>query len=468
MKLSLSEISTVGATFEEDVAAYSAAGFEGIGIWEFKLPEDDEANLKLLREAGLSVANCIPEVPSLLPLRLPGMEGPPDPEQRVEALCRSMRRLAAYEPESVLCLTGPVGRFESARSMVVEGLREVAAAAHEAGVRLGLEPSQVELLYQRMVRDVYTDGGQIHMAAVAAIEVACWDIVGKAAGKPVYDLLGGRVRSEIPVYANGWYRTDRSPESFADRARDVVARGYRALKFDPFGAAWRVMDRREEDLSVAIVAAVRDAVGPYVDLMIEAHNRFSVSTALRVADRLVEHRPAWLEEPVHHQHLGAMVEVARRSPIPVATGESLTSLGQFADLLAHDAVHILQPEPLNLGGLWRTRQVAAMADAHYAVVAPHNAQGPVCGAMSRQLGACIPNFYVQESFDEFNEDWTREIADRPVIPVDGVVQVSDDPGLGIDLDWERLAAHPYEREHVLHLFSPGWERRHEPAPVGDG
>ncbi len=141
MKLSLSEISTVGATFEEDVAAYSAAGFEGIGIWEFKLPEDDEANLKLLREAGLSVANCIPEVPSLLPLRLPGMQGPPDPEQRVEALCRSMRRLAAYEPESVLCLTGPVGRFENARSMVVEGLREVAAAAHEVGVRLGLEPS---------------------------------------------------------------------------------------------------------------------------------------------------------------------------------------------------------------------------------------------------------------------------------------------------------------------------------------
>jgi galactonate dehydratase len=354
------------------------------------------------------------------------------------------------------------GTVNGFSATVETAIRELADAY------LGLEPSQVELLYQRMVRDVYTDGGQIHMAAVAAIEVACWDIVGKAAGKPVYDLLGGRVRSEIPVYANGWYRTDRSPESFADRARDVVARGYRALKFDPFGAAWRVMDRREEDLSVAIVAAVREAVGPDIDLMIEAHNRFSVSTALRVADRLVEHRPAWLEEPVHHQHLGAMVEVARRSPIPVATGESLTSLGQFADLLAHDAVHILQPEPLNLGGLWRTRQVAAMADAHYAVVAPHNAQGPVCGAMSRQLGACIPNFYVQESFDEFNEDWTREIADRPAIPVDGLVQVSDDPGLGIDLDWERLAAHPYEREHVLHLFSPGWERRHEPARVSDG
>jgi galactonate dehydratase len=341
----------------------------------------------------------------------------------------------------------------------------VETAIHELrDAYIGLEPSQVDLLFQRMVRDVYSDGGQIHMAAVAAIEVACWDIVGKAAGRPVHELLGGRIRDKVPVYANGWYRTDRTPEAFAERAADVVGRGYRALKFDPFGAAYRVMDRREEDLSIAIVAAVRDAVGPAVDLMIEAHNRFSAATALRVADRLVEFRPAWLEEPVHHQQMGAMIEVARRSPVPVATGESYTSLGQFADLLSHDAVHILQPEPLSLGGLWRTRQVAAMADAHYAVVAPHNAQGPVCGAISRTLGACIPNFYVQESFDEFNADWTRDIVDRPALPVDGFVDVIDEPGLGIDLDWERLAGHPYERAHLLRLFSPGWERRDQALP----
>jgi galactonate dehydratase len=341
----------------------------------------------------------------------------------------------------------------------------VETAIHELrDAYIGLEPSQVDLLFQRMVRDVYSDGGQIHMAAVAAIEVACWDIAGKAAGRPVHDLLGGRIRNKVPVYANGWYRTDRTPEAFAERAADVVGRGYRALKFDPFGAAYRVMDRREEDLSIAIVAAVRDAVGPAVDLMIEAHNRFSAATALRVADRLVEFRPAWLEEPVHHQQIGAMIEVARRSPVPVATGESYTSLGQFADLLSHDAVHILQPEPLSLGGIWRTRQVAAMADAHYAVVAPHNAQGPVCGAISRTLGACIPNFYVQESFDEFNADWTRDIVDRPALPVDGFVDVIDEPGLGIDLDWERLAGHPYERAHLLRLFSPGWERRDQALP----
>ena len=324
---------------------------------------------------------------------------------------------------------------------------------------IGLDPSQVELLLQRTVRDVYTDGGQIHMAAVSAIEVACWDIVGKATGRPAYELLGGRVRDRIRAYANGWYRTDRTPEAFAERAQAVAAAGYTALKFDPFGAAYRVLDRREEDLSIAIVSAVRQAVGPDVDLMIEAHGRFSVATALRVSERVAEFHPAWLEEPVHHQQIGAMIEVARRSPVPIATGESYTSLGQFADLLAHDAIHILQPDPLYVGGLWRTRQIAAMADAHYAVVAPHNAQGPVCGAISRQLGACIPNFYMQESFDEFNSDWAGEIVDHPVLPQDGYFEVTSDPGIGIDLDWDRLSAYPYQPQHKLRLFSPGWERR---------
>jgi sugar phosphate isomerase/epimerase len=143
MKLSLSEISTVGASFEEDVAAYSAAGFDGIGIWEMKLPADDAANLAHIRAAGLAVASCVPLVPSILPLGLPGMEGPPDVGERVAALCATMRRLAGYEPESVLCLTGPVGEREEAeaRALAIEGLREVAAAARESGVRLGLEPA---------------------------------------------------------------------------------------------------------------------------------------------------------------------------------------------------------------------------------------------------------------------------------------------------------------------------------------
>jgi len=139
MRFSLSEISTVNASFEEDVAAYAAAGFDGIGIWEFKLPTDDAANVALLHRAGLAVANCVPSVPSILPLRLPGMEGPPDVRERISSLCASIRRLAPYEPESVLVITGPTADADS-RQIVVEGLRQIAAAADEAGVRLGLEP----------------------------------------------------------------------------------------------------------------------------------------------------------------------------------------------------------------------------------------------------------------------------------------------------------------------------------------
>ncbi|MDW8337937.1 MAG: sugar phosphate isomerase/epimerase family protein, partial [Thermoleophilia bacterium] len=142
MRLALSEISTVNASFGDDVAAYAAAGFDAIGIWEMKLPEDDEANRALLRDAGLAVANCVPAVPSILPLRLPGMEGPSEVEERIEALGASIRRLAGYEPESVLVLTGPIGDREpdGARRIVVDGLRTLAAAAREAGVPLGLEP----------------------------------------------------------------------------------------------------------------------------------------------------------------------------------------------------------------------------------------------------------------------------------------------------------------------------------------
>jgi sugar phosphate isomerase/epimerase len=143
VRLALSEISTVSASFAEDVAAYAAAGFDGIGLWEMKLPQDDERNRALLVDAGLEVANCVPAVPSLLQLRLPGMEGPPDPSERLAALCASVRRLAAYEPECVLCLTGPVGERApgEAHGLVVDGLRELAGVARESGARLGLEPA---------------------------------------------------------------------------------------------------------------------------------------------------------------------------------------------------------------------------------------------------------------------------------------------------------------------------------------
>lgn len=345
-----------------------------------------------------------------------------------------------------------------------EGTLNAFAKTVEAAIQelapfvIGIDPFQTEIIVQRLTRDVYSDGGQIHKAAATAIETACWDIIGKALNRPIYDLLGGRCHERLRAYANGWYRGTRTPEMFADNARVVVEKGYTALKFDPFGANWRTMTRREEDLSVEIVRAVRDAVGPDVDLLIEAHCRFTASQAIQFGHRIADQRPALLEEPVPHHNPAALVEVARHLPFPVACGESFHTLQQFAELLRHEAVQILQPEPLFLG-LFATRQLAGMADAHYAVLAPHSAQGPVCSALCLQLNACTPNFYLHEIFDDFNDDWESRIVTDPVVVEDGYITPSDRPGLGLDLNLEEMARHPYRQQNYLPLFRPGWERR---------
>lgn len=338
--------------------------------------------------------------------------------------------------------------------------RTVEAAVHELGPRYeGMDPFQIETIVQRMTRDVYSDGGQIHMNAVAAIEIACWDIMGKSLGRPIYDFIGGRYHDTLPAYANGWYTGPRAPQAFAERATEVVARGYTALKFDPFGAAWRTMSVAERRLSLDIVRAVRDAVGPEIELMIEGHSRFSVAEAIWVGERLAEFEPTWFEEPTQHLKIDATAEVARRITVPVATGESFTSIHQVAELLAHNSVHILQPDPCNMGGIWRTRQVCAMADAHYAVVAPHQAQGPVATAACVQIGAATPNLHVQELFDEFNVEWEREIVTPPVQVRDGRIVIPERPGLGVDLNWSELDRYPYRVQNFLPLFATGWERR---------
>lgn len=342
--------------------------------------------------------------------------------------------------------------------------RTVEAAIHELKpLVMGMDPFQVETISQRLIRDVYSEGAQIHMAAVAAIEIACWDIIGKACNQPVYNLWGGRCHEKLRAYANGWYRGPRTPEDFALRAKQVAGRGYTALKFDPFGNNWRTLPRSEFDLSLDIIRAVRDAVGAGVDLLIEGHCRFNVATAIEFSEAMHGLRPMWFEEPVHHSNIAAMVEVARRSPVPVATGESLSSKQQFAELLKHECVGILQPEPLNLGGLFATRKIADMVDAHFGMIAPHSAQGPVCSAACVQLNASLPNFLIHEIFDEFNEPWEKQIVTRAVEVVDGYIAIPDAPGLGIDLNIEEILRHPYQQENALPLFKSGWEQRRTPA-----
>jgi galactonate dehydratase len=344
--------------------------------------------------------------------------------------------------------------------------KSVQATIHELAPRYeGMDPFQVETIYQRMARDLYSDGGQIHSTAIAAVEIACWDIIGKETGRPIYDLLGGQYHERLPVYANGWYQGERTPEMFAEREQQVVSHGYKALKFDPFGAAWRTMTQPDRRLSIKIVEAVRDAVGPDIQLMIEGHRRFSVAEAIKIGHELVPYDPTWFEEPTDHTKIDATAEVAAKLPIPVSAGESFTNTHQFAELLAHNTVHILQPDPSIVGGILKTKIVCGMADAWYAVVAPHQAQGPISTAVCVQIDACTPNLLVQEYFDEFNVAWEQDIVTwHPTLASDGTIDIPTTPGLGCDLVFSELEKHPYQASNFLPLFAPGWEKREGETP----
>jgi len=338
--------------------------------------------------------------------------------------------------------------------------RTVEAAIRELeSIIIGKDPFQPRRITEGMRRDLYTDGGQIHACAAAAIETACFDIMGKALDTPLYNLIGGKYRDRIRTYANGWYRGERTPENFAKCAVGAVALGYTALKFDPFGDAYRVISRAEEDLSIDIVAAVRDAVGPNVELLIEGHSRFTVATAITIAHRLQPFHIGWFEEPVPHHRIASVVEVSRSAPVPVATGESFHSTAQFAELLKHDTVHILQPEPMSLGGIQPIVDVASMAEANNCMISPHCAQGPVGSYISMHIAAAFPNCFLKEHFDDFEVDWVKELLTGDIRHEDGHLYVSDAPGLGAELNHDVVNAHLSNENRFIALFQPGWETR---------
>ena len=320
---------------------------------------------------------------------------------------------------------------------------------------IGADPLQPKKLWQQMYKGVFLNSSP----ALSAIECACWDILGKSLNAPVWRLLGGKHRPKLRVYANGWYKGPRDPAFFAEAAAAVVDQGYTALKFDPFGKAYRFIEPDEERLSLSLVRKVRQAVGDDVDLLIEAHDRFSVSTAIRLGRALAEFRPMWLETPVMSTDIAATIEVARAIPVPVATGERFRRLSQFLELLAPRVVDIVQPETLSIGGISGARKAAAIAESAEAFVALHQAQSPLNTAINAHINASIPNFLIQECFDDFLVPWAREIVQGVPQVVDGYLTPPDAPGIGVTLDEDALTAHPYGQNNFLRLFEEGWERR---------
>lgn len=331
---------------------------------------------------------------------------------------------------------------------------------------IGHDPFEIEKLTQRMFREDFGRAGEIVMTGIALIEIACWDIMGKALNQPVYRLLGGAVRDKIKAYANGWYTVERTPEQFHAAAKAAVSKGYRALKVDPFGGGFYELERAEKNRCIALVEAIRDAVGPDVEIFIEMHGRFNPATAIDLARDLAPLKPGWFEEPVPPENIAALKKVSDAiAPlgVPIATGERLHTPFEFRELFESQAADIIQVDPTHFGGLLWTKKLAGWAEAYYQLMAPHNVGGPVSTAAALHLAASMPNFKIQEHFNDFAEAFVKDAA--PGLPEikDGHFPLPPGPGLGVNLNEDVIRAHP-QRELHFNLFVDDWHKRRAALP----
>ncbi|MGH9213586.1 MAG: mandelate racemase/muconate lactonizing enzyme family protein [Acidimicrobiales bacterium] len=325
---------------------------------------------------------------------------------------------------------------------------------------VGMDPFDVERLAWQFHWAEYGRAGEITQTALGVIDVACHDLMGQAMGLPLWRLLGGRFRDRVPAYANGWYRGERQPEDFARFSRNVVARGYRGLKLDPFGAATAELTPAELAFALDIVSAVREEVGPDIALMIEMHGRFTPATAVRVAEALAPSRPEWIEEPVPPYNPSALRRVRAGTTLPLATGERIHVLPEFRQLLEEGLVDIVQADLTHFGGFTGLRKLASWADAYGVLLAPHNVCGPVGTAANLHFAIATPNYKVLEHFNDFADPWITEVVEgAPTVDVtDGCFGLPTAPGLGVRLDPAEAAKHPRTHSH-FNLVEEGWEHR---------
>ena len=279
--------------------------------------------------------------------------------------------------------------------------------------------------------------------AISGIEQALWDIVGKALNTPVYNLLGGACRNKVRVYANGW--DGDTIEECAERAAQMVEQGFTAMKFDPFPGPWRThIRRRDERAAIECVRAVREAVGPDVDVLIEVHRRLAPMHAIRVAQQVEQFNPFWYEEPVSARNLDALAEVRRAINLPVVTGEELYTKAEFREVFEKAAADILNPDVCNCGGILELKEIGAMAEPYFVAVSPHNYNSTTVGlAATVQVCAVMPNFLITEYFVNFTERGD-EISVNPIQVEKGYIQLPTSPGLGLELDEAALEKYPYQ------------------------
>ena len=331
----------------------------------------------------------------------------------------------------------------------------VAAVEEVKHLIIGMDPRNVHEIFHKL----YLTANIKITPAISGIEMACWDILGKSLGVPVHTLLGGKVRENVRVYANGWYSGDRTPEGFAEKASAVVGKGYSALKFDPFGDAHMQMSLKETAEAKALIGAVREAVGDEVDILIEAHDRFSTYAAIEIGNWLKDYDVTWFETPVLSTDISALVEVARRIPVRMIAGERMHAIHEFGEFLSHNVTDVINPEPMGVGGIWRSLQIAGIAEAHHAEIALHNAESPFKTMVALHIDAVTPNVFIQECFDDFLEPWVSDILTGFLKVEDGHLAMPTAPGIGVTLNEDEAKKHPYGKSNFLRMFRPGWEKR---------
>lgn len=347
-----------------------------------------------------------------------------------------------------------------AASVGPEAMRAVVQDVFDRHMR-GTDPECVELMFRRAYSSGFTQRPDLTvMGAFSGLETACWDILGKARGRPVHALLGGKVHDRLRSYTYLYPLTHhRTPEFWADPtaaaevAREMVELGFTAVKFDPAGP-YTIRGGHQPALgdigrAADFCRAVRDAVGDRADLLFGTHGQFTAGGAIRIAQAIAPCRPLWFEEPVPPDDLFAAAEVARSVPVPVALGERLTTRAEFATALRLGAASILQPATGRAGGIWEMRKIAVLAEAFGAQIAPHLYAGPVEWAANIQVAAAIPNLLIVETIGT-GGDFHRRLIGDALEWKDGYVTVPDAPGLGIEIEEEVLLAHPYSGE-ALHL-----------------
>lgn len=340
---------------------------------------------------------------------------------------------------SVITSDGQIGYGETITTFRAATVRT--AVERLAKYYMGKDPEAPrKVLSEVQKQDYYYFQSFETASAASGLDIALWDICGKIHSAPIHRLLGGAVRDSVELYANGWYSGCTTPEDYAERARLVASKGYRAMKFDPFGSAFDTISDEELDAALSVLKAVRDAVGDRVRILVEHHGRFSLSSAVRIARKIASIDPYFVEEPTHQFNVETVRQYRNetRGLVKLALGERLISPEQAVDFITGGTVDFIQPDVCNIGGITGAWETALLARKNGVIPTLHNAHGPLQNAATLQVDALLPPESPQESFYEFLQEWKRELVGGAMFPEGGRVKVPSGPGLGISVNEKML------------------------------